>query len=269
MSSGPEAIMAAANVFISYSREDQKWLERLQVHLKPLIRDSVVDVWADTRLQAGDNWRAEIGRAIEQASVAVLLISADFLASDFVTSEELPALLEAAEQRGLRILQVIVSPCRFERTPLARLQTVNSPAEPLVNLNDYQRESLFDRLAGRIESTVQAENFRAQIDSVHSRLDEMSRRVAELFLTTMSLAMYQNLFKIVNAPFGPYQMSAGLRRELDYLRTVGYLEIDGLSRIPVSGRNLSDFVRPTEAGKQFVRLREEMELGRRPAGGRP
>ena len=79
----------------------------------------MVDVWEDTRIRPGDEWRAEIRKAIEAASVAVLLISADFLASEFVASEELPALVEAAERRGLRVLQVIVSPSRFERTPLA------------------------------------------------------------------------------------------------------------------------------------------------------
>jgi len=251
--------MAAARVFVSYSREDRRWLERLQVHLRPLIRDSVVDVWDDTRIQPGDEWRAEIRKAIEGASVAVLLISADFLASEFVASEELPALLQAAAQRGLRILQVIVSPSRFERTPLARLQTMNSPEAPLISLDDYQREALLDRVAERIESTLQSQDIRAQIDSVHIRLDEMSRKVSELFLSTMSLAMYQNLRKVVNPPFGPYVMSRGLRRELEHLRTIGYVEIGSIAQIPGEGPDLSVYVRRTEAGRQFVQLREEME----------
>lgn len=181
--------MAAPRVFISYSHQDRQWLERLRVHLRPLIRDSSVDVWDDTRIEPGQSWRVEIRKAIEAASVAVLLISADFLASEFIASEELPELLEAGERGGLRILQVIVSPSRFERTKLARLQTVNSPADPLVSLSDYQREAVFDRVAQRIESILQAEDIQARIDSVHNRLDELTQRVAELFLSTMSLAM--------------------------------------------------------------------------------
>jgi TIR domain len=142
--------MADRRVFISYSHADRKWLERLQVHLRPLIRDSIADIWDDTRINAADAWRIEIRKALETASVAVLLISADFLASDFVQSEELPTLLKAAEERGLLILQLIVSPSRFERTPLAQLQSVNSPTEPLVNMNEYQRELLMETLATRI-----------------------------------------------------------------------------------------------------------------------
>jgi hypothetical protein len=226
------------------------------------MRDSIAEIWDDTRVEAGDAWRVEIRKAIEGAAVAVLLISADFLASDFIVTEELPALLEAAERRGLRILQIVVSPSRLERTSLAQFQAVNSPDEPLVSMNDYRREALLDRVAQRIESVVRAEEVQAQIASAHHRLDEMSRKVSELFLSTMSLAMYQNLTKIVHAPFGPYEMNAGLKRELDYLRTVGYVEIMSLSAIPRSGGNLSAFVNPTEAGIQFVRLREEMELVR-------
>jgi hypothetical protein len=139
--------MADRRVFISYSHADRRWLERLQVHLRPLTRDSIADIWDDTRIKAGDTWRIEIRKALEAASVAVLLISADFLASDFVQSEELPALLKAAEERGLLILQVIVSPSRFERTKLGQLQSVNPPTEPLVN--DPVGESAFLRKPSR------------------------------------------------------------------------------------------------------------------------
>ena len=75
--------MADRSVFISYSHADRKWLERLQVHLRPLIRDSIADIWDDTRIKPGDSWQLEIRKALESASVAVLLISADFLASEF------------------------------------------------------------------------------------------------------------------------------------------------------------------------------------------
>ena len=81
----------------------------------------------------------------------------------------------------------------------------------------------------------------------------------------MSPAMYNNLHKLVNPPFGPYHMSGGLRRKLDYLRTIGYVEMDALSRIPDGGPNLSDFVRPTETGIRFVHLREEMKSVRETA----
>ena len=66
------------------------------------------------------------------AKVAVLLVSADFLASDFIVDNELPPLLAAAELKGAVILSVIVSSCRFKQTEtLSQFQVVNPPTQPL------------------------------------------------------------------------------------------------------------------------------------------
>jgi nucleotide-binding universal stress UspA family protein len=141
-------------VFISYSHVDAEWLERLQKHLKPLQRDGV-EVWDDTRLKAGEQWREEIRQALAQTKVAILLISADFLASDFVVTDELPPLLQAAEEDGATILPVIVSPSRFERMEsLSRFQAVNDPAKPLVQMRRAGREKVLDQVARAVEDAL-------------------------------------------------------------------------------------------------------------------
>jgi len=130
---------APATVFISYSHKDRRWLERLQVHLKPLIRAGQIDLWDDTRIRPGDQWRQEIERALDAAGIAVMLVSADFLASDFIHNQEIPALLQAAEQRGTRILPVILSHCLFSDSSLGRFQAVNPPDKPLAGLPEQER----------------------------------------------------------------------------------------------------------------------------------
>ncbi len=138
-------------VFISYSHRDKQWLERLQVHLKPLERAGVVDPWDDTRIAPGSNWQEEIRQALAATKVAVLLISADFLASDYIAEHELPPLLEAAERDGAIILPVIVSPCLFRETlELARFQAVNDPTRPLVDLPPGEQEQVFLKVARTI-----------------------------------------------------------------------------------------------------------------------
>src|SRR5262245_57683894 len=135
-------------VFISYSHQDKKWLKRLRVHLRPLERDYNVDIWDDTTINPGSTWTREISEAISSAKVAVLRISADFLASDFIATNELPPLLRAAEKDGAVILSLILSPCRFLQTKiLFRFQTVNNPAQPLIGLPKVKQETVWLQLA--------------------------------------------------------------------------------------------------------------------------
>jgi hypothetical protein len=74
----------------------------------------------------------------------------------------------------------------------------------------------------------------------------------------MGDAMYTNLKKIASGNFGHYkiQKSSGLERELYYLRDIGYIAVNSISNLPKDGDNLSDYVKITKAGKQFVNLRE-------------
>jgi hypothetical protein len=130
-------------------------MQRLQVHLKPLERLGIITRWDDSRIRPGDKWQEEIAAALRRARVAILLVSADFLASDFISENELPPLLKAASEEGVMILPVIVSPCRFEKTDgLSQYQAVNSPRRSLIALDRAKREDLFVKIADATESAL-------------------------------------------------------------------------------------------------------------------
>ena len=125
------------NIFISYSHADEKWLKLLQKNLKVLAKYSgEIEYWEDTKLRGGDRWREEITKAIDAANVAILLVSTDFLASDFITSDELPPILRKAEEGGTRILPLIVSPCEFVDSELGDFQAINDPERTLSDLGN-------------------------------------------------------------------------------------------------------------------------------------
>ena len=73
---------SSPRVFISYSHEDQEWADRLFRHMKPLTAARNITVWSDRNIRAGESWREEITEELSKADVAVLLVSADYLASD-------------------------------------------------------------------------------------------------------------------------------------------------------------------------------------------
>ena len=142
-------------VFISYCHADGKWLARLRIHLKPLVSTGVIDLWDDSRIQAGDIWEDEIREALADAAVAILLVSADFLASDFVRETELPALLKAAETEGASILPLIVGPSGYTLdAALSKFQAVNPPSRPLSAMEHNDQEVTFVKLAGIVAAEL-------------------------------------------------------------------------------------------------------------------
>ena len=143
------------NIFISYSHKDARWLERLRLHLKPLINDDEISVWDDTKIQPGSAWRVEIEQAIQSTKVAILLVSADFLASEFITNQEIPPLLKAAEEDGAIMLPLIINPSAFTQIDqLYRYQALNNPSRPLTSLPKSKQEEILAQAAKQITSQL-------------------------------------------------------------------------------------------------------------------
>jgi TIR domain len=136
-------------VFVSYSKKDKRFLERLQTHLKYWEVLGHIVLWDSTRIKSGSTWRWEIEQALTSAKVAVLLVSADFLASDFIVNHELLPLLARAETNGTIILTVFASACILPKE-LEQYQCVNAPDKPLNQMKPGDREEVFTQLTNRI-----------------------------------------------------------------------------------------------------------------------
>ncbi len=144
-------------LFISYGHADMaptNWLERLKLYLAPLRRQAPVDIWDDTRLQVGGDWRQQIKAALEHASAAILLVGPGFLASDFIMSQELPTLLAAARARGAKIYPLVVGYCVYARSPLEPYQAFNAPERPLEALPAAEQNKALNDLALLIDQDL-------------------------------------------------------------------------------------------------------------------
>ncbi|MEH1968810.1 COR domain-containing protein [Nostoc sp.] len=141
-------------VFISYSHQDQEWLTKLQKHLKPIIRNQNLLVWDDTKIQAGAEWSKEIENALAAAKVAVLLVSPNFLASDFIHKNELPPLLNAAQAKGLTIIWIPLSFSSYEETEIEKYQSAHPPDQPLNSLNRSEEDQAWVNICQKIKAAA-------------------------------------------------------------------------------------------------------------------
>lgn len=153
-----ERAVVGSLLVVSYSHADEKWRDELRKFLKPLIRQKRIRIWDDTAIDAGEQWREEIKRALGAANVAVLLMSADFLASDFIAQHELPLLVDRAKKKeaGVRLLWIAVRPSGFELEPdVEALQALNDPQRPLSKLQKPAWETELTKVCQKLLAAIE------------------------------------------------------------------------------------------------------------------
>jgi hypothetical protein len=142
------------HVFISYSHKDKKWRDELETHLKPYLRNGTISSWSDQQIAPGSQWFAEIQSALTNSKIAVLLVSPDFFASDFIHKQELGPLLKKAEQGGVKILWIPVRSSAYKQTPLKNYQALIDPSKPLASMLKAKRDRDWVGICEKIEKEV-------------------------------------------------------------------------------------------------------------------
>ena len=128
-------------IFVSYSHGDEKWRERFARISKPLSSTEGIRFWSDRDLKAGE-WEPQIERAMRGAVAAVLLVSDNYVASDYVVRKEWPYLLRAQRERNLMIFWAYLEPCDLKRNPgraIKRFQAMTlGELEPMSKMTDWK-----------------------------------------------------------------------------------------------------------------------------------
>jgi formylglycine-generating enzyme required for sulfatase activity len=122
----------AVDVFISYSHQDEALRKALDSHLKILERQGYIAAWHDRKIAPGAEWDAEISTYLEQADLILLLVSADFLASDYCWNIEIDRAIKRHEDGEAIVVPIILRPTDWEEAPFSKLQAMPTNAQPVV-----------------------------------------------------------------------------------------------------------------------------------------
>ena len=98
------------NIFFCYAHEDEALLKKLKTFLAPLQRQGLVDAWHDRDISAGTEWKREISQHLNSAQIILLLVSSDFMASDYVNNVEMKRALERHKLGEAILIPVILRP---------------------------------------------------------------------------------------------------------------------------------------------------------------
>jgi hypothetical protein len=127
------ALIAPAKVFIAYPRVDKRYRNALVKHLSPLKRQGIVDVWYDGEIVAGQEWEAEIIEHLEAANIILMLISADFIASDYCYEKELKRAKERHQRGEATVIPIMVNWVHHTGEWFATLQMLPENSRPVTD----------------------------------------------------------------------------------------------------------------------------------------
>jgi internalin A len=144
----------AIRLFYSYAHKDEPYLKELEAHLKILQRNGIIQGWNDRQLEAGEGWREEITEQLENADIVVLLISADFIESDFCYEIEMKRAMERYEKGEAWVIPVIIRDYNWSKAPFGKLQAVPKDGKA-VDLWD-NRDSAWRNVSEEIERAAES-----------------------------------------------------------------------------------------------------------------
>src|SRR5450755_173055 len=176
MTKQPEPV----TMFLSYAHEDEPLREELEKHLSLLQRQGLVSTWQNRRITAGTDWAQAIDEHLKNASIILLLVSADFLASDYCYGVEMQRALERHEADQARVIPIALRPCDWKDAPFAHLQALPTNARPITTWLD--RDEAWADVVRRIREVVTQIQLRSSFILQQSPSSEEKQRSMETSL---------------------------------------------------------------------------------------
>lgn len=142
-------------IFFSYSHKDEAFREQLEVHLSMLKRQELIKPWHDRMITAGDEWKGQIDDNLDAADIVLLLVTANFLASDYCYDIEMKRAVERHEIGEARVVPIILTPVEgWMHSPFAKLQVLPKDGKPVTKWDD--RDEAFVNVAQGIRRAIES-----------------------------------------------------------------------------------------------------------------
>ena len=159
---------SSKSIFISYAHEDRKWVEELNKFIVPWIRNKRIKLWEDSKISIGSKWKDEINYALDEANVAVLLVTKDFLNSQFIVNYELPIVFDRVENNRLKLIWIAIGYSSYKASKLKEYQSANDPEKPIEDLRKTERDKIFTDIAEKIVNSSTIGSFATSLEVIDS-----------------------------------------------------------------------------------------------------
>ena len=143
-----------AKVFYSYSHKDEDLRKELEVHLAPLERQGLIINWHDGQILPGENLNEKIDKKLFSSDVVLLLISPDFLASDYCYNIEMKKALELHEKKHLIVIPIILRRCHWKNSPFKHLLGLPTDMIPVRSRQWFDQDEAFHIITEGINEMV-------------------------------------------------------------------------------------------------------------------
>ena len=140
------------NIFLSYAHEDELLKERLDIHLSPLKRSGMINTWNDREIISGSDWNNVIINELESADIVLLLVSADFLASEYIWKVEVEKAMEKHQNKDGIIIPIFLKPCDWSDASFSIINGLPKDAKPVTKYEDM--EEAFYEIARGIKKVI-------------------------------------------------------------------------------------------------------------------
>ena len=221
----------AVNVFISYSHKDKDLRNELENHLSSLRRQDIIFDWHDGKIIAGENWRTAIFDQLNRAELILLLISSDFLASDFCYDKELTRAIDRHNNGEAVVMPIILREVDWKVTPFSELQALPTDAKPVMTWTTT--DAAFKDVAIGIRKAV---------EDLHQRRAEAKQQQLNEYETTYQQAVQQQ-----------FPLQPEVQSQLDRLQTA--LALSAQDVAPIKTRLNRQF---GEAKERLDKYRQEV-----------